>query len=108
MIAVASKYSAAPRRSVPGWATISGKKAAGEVRTFDKHGRRLQQDCYQCNHCQFTWEKLPGGPKPNVCLHCMGVTCNKKECNTQCVPMMKRLEIVEKWGRRALRRTLQS
>lgn len=90
-------------------ARSTSTRADAEVTTYDVNGRKIQYECLQCVHCQRTWRKVEGsGKKRGFCKHCMGPTCGKKGCETRCLPIEKRIDILQKWGRHALLRELSS
>ena len=38
----------------------------------------------RCHHCQYQWQYIPGsGTTRGVCLSCMGLTCQRPECEAE-------------------------
>lgn len=66
---------------------IKGNKPSGYITDFAS--QKVKAETRQCSHCQFTWTYIPGfktGIQRAICLHCMGLICNRKICHTSCAP----------------------
>lgn len=60
---------------------IHGHKPAAYFVTADGEGHKIEGECRQCVHCQFTWEYHPGsGDRRGYCLRCGGFLCARAEC----------------------------
>jgi hypothetical protein len=67
---------------------ISGHKPSAYFLTFDGEGKRIEGECRQCVHCQYTWEYRPGsGVERGFCIRhgnppvgCGGFLCARAEC----------------------------
>ena len=60
---------------------IHGHKPSSYFVTFDGEGRKIEGECRQCVHCQYTWEYHPGsGVQRGYCLECGGFVCARPEC----------------------------
>jgi len=57
-------------------------------------------DTVQCRHCGCHFTMIKGsGVRRGFCTKCMGVTCGRKDCMTECVPVEKRIDRLEKAGK---------
>jgi hypothetical protein len=57
-------------------------------------------DTVQCPHCGTHFTMVRGsGTRRGFCTKCMGVTCGRLTCNTDCIPKEKRLDLREKQGK---------
>jgi hypothetical protein len=57
-------------------------------------------DTLSCCHCGFVWIPMKGsGRVRGFCTKCGGVTCGP-ECQANCIPMEKGLEILERQSKR--------
>ena len=76
---------------------ISGlRNRAGYIIITDPAGPTIEQDTYQCCHCNAHFEREVGKGPPGMCLMCMQPICGKK-C-VRCIPFEAKLEAWE--GRR--------
>lgn len=58
---------------------------------------QVKADGMQCGHCGGHWIVQPGsGIQRGFCLKCARVTCGGAECERECVPYEKRLDLYEK------------
>lgn len=63
---------------------IHGHKPSAYFATADGDGHKIEGECRQCVHCQFTWEYRPGsGIERGYCLMCGGFICARPECLMQ-------------------------
>jgi len=60
---------------------IHGYKPASYFQTADENGCKIEGECRQCVHCQYTWEYRPGsGIERGYCLQCGGFICARPQC----------------------------
>lgn len=60
------------------------------------HGVVDEGETVSCCHCQFTWIVKPGsGTRRGWCYLCQKPVCGKEGCLSGCVPLEKRIELVE-------------
>lgn len=63
---------------------IHGHKPSAHFVTYTREGQKVEGECRQCIHCQFTWEYQPGsGVRRGYCLRCGGFLCARPECFLQ-------------------------
>ncbi len=63
---------------------IHGHKPSSYFVTADGEGNKIEGECRQCCHCQYTWEYRPGsGIERGYCLTCSGFLCARAECILQ-------------------------
>src|ERR1700686_977735 len=72
---------------------IHGHKPSAYFATTDGEGKKIEGECRQCVHCQFTWEFKPGsGIRGGYCLRCGGFLCARQECMTQQLQLIEILK----------------
>lgn len=63
---------------------IHGHKPSAYFSTFSGDGHKIEGECRQCIHCQYTWTYSPGsGDHRGWCLRCSGFLCARTECHAQ-------------------------
>lgn len=73
----------------------SARKPSSVIVVSGEHDEML--DCVQCGHCGRHWQVMKGSGKTRgFCMKCMKPTCGNKECNDECMPFEKRIELYEK------------
>lgn len=81
----------------------SGKKATvlrpQSNIVINDDGTLVEYDCVHCCHCQMVM-RVGEHREQTFCYKCMGPVCHKKGCQTQCVPLEKRLEERERFAAR--------
>lgn len=74
-------------------------KAAGVAISTNFDGKDTENDTDQCVHCGGHWIVQKGSGRPHAfCSRCNGNTCSNIKCLTECYPIQKRFDDVEKHG----------
>lgn len=78
-------------------------KPHGVVICTTLDGLDVELDTRQCVHCGGHWEVIKGSGRPHIfCSKCGGDTCSNLKCLTECYPIQKKFDDVEKYGRQII------
>jgi hypothetical protein len=73
---------------------IHGHKPNAYFVTASGDGKKIEGECRQCVHCQYSWEYHPGsGVERGYCLRCGGFLCARAECMAQ---QLRLIEILQR------------
>lgn len=83
-------------RAAPPVLEHSLRRAKGYIQVVDPEGKTVEGETLMCCHCQMHWIVCLGsGKQRGFCFRCAGPTCGKQQCEVQCIPFERAIEIME-------------